>query len=291
LEVKFSEPGEIFRVIKNSIKATLEKGSNFTNTTNFSFGNRAKPKFSSPKFSFEKLAQIGQAQKSFFDTAQSFSNKNLVHEQKVCTSITNDEFPNQTAANCIGNLKLVGQMANKYIVSEGDSGVFIFDQHALHERQRFEKFYDEIEKNKVNVQKLLLPEKIRFDEGEISILREHESFLEKIGFKVAFLKDEIEISETPVLMEKENFSELFGDFINFFENEKIGETAVEKFLRKILEYKSCRGAVMFGEKLAVDEMQKLIDDFSKTKWRLSCPHGRPNHVFLSFDEIDSKFHR
>jgi DNA mismatch repair protein MutL len=290
LEVKFSEPSEIFRIIKNSIKAALEKGNHFTNTPNFSFRNETQ-KFSSPKFSSEKLAKIGQAQKSFFDTAQNFVNKNFVHEQENYSTMVGNKFSNQTGTNCTETLKLIGQVADKYILAESTTGILIFDQHALHERQRFEKFYDEIENKKVEIQKLLLSERILFNASEISILREQESFLTKIGFQILFLKDEIEILETPVLMENENFSELFGDFINFFENEKIGETAVEKFLRKILEYKSCRGAIMFSQKLTFPEMQKLLDDFHNTKWRLSCPHGRPNYFFLSFEEIDSTFHR
>ncbi len=295
LEVKFSEPNEIFRVIKNSVKATLEKNDNSPNSTNSSFSKAIHSR--SPVNTFDKK-NISRQQVSFFGNAPKFSNKNSLREQFFCSSPdqivnldSNLPMSNNETKTPFGELKLIGQVANKYLVTENETGIFIFDQHALHERQRFEKFYNQIETKKVKIQKLLLSEKINFNVTELSILKENEDFLKKLGFQISFSKNEVEIFETPILMANENFSELLGDFINFFENEQIGENAIEKFLRKILEYKSCRGAVMFGDKMEIDEMQKLIDDFATTKWRLSCPHGRPNHIFLSFEELDRKFHR
>jgi DNA mismatch repair ATPase MutL len=48
---------------------------------------------------------------------------------------------------------------------------------------------------------------------------------------------------------------------------------------------------MFGDKLEPEEMEKLIADFHTTQWRLLCPHGRPNHIFLPFNQLDQQFHR
>ena len=48
---------------------------------------------------------------------------------------------------------------------------------------------------------------------------------------------------------------------------------------------------MFGDKLSEEEMQGLLDDFVSTKWRLLCPHGRPNHVFFGDGDLEGMFHR
>ena len=75
------------------------------------------------------------------------------------------------------------------------------------------------------------------------------------------------------------------------QHEKLGEHVLDQMVRKLLEYKACRGAVMFGDKLETEEMEKLIADFDRTDWKLLCPHGRPNHHFVPFAELDKKFHR
>jgi len=79
--------------------------------------------------------------------------------------------------------------------------------------------------------------------------------------------------------------------VTYLENEKLGENVSDQIMRKLLEYKACRGAVMFGDKLEPSEMEKLIQDFDKTDWKLLCPHGRPNHHFVPFSELNGYFHR
>ena len=89
----------------------------------------------------------------------------------------------------------------------------------------------------------------------------------------------------------QNLKALIEQCVTFFENEKVGENVSDQIMRKLLEYKACRGAVMFGDKLEHEEMVKLIQDFDSTDWKLLCPHGRPNHHFVPFKELDDKFHR
>ncbi len=305
LEVKFSEPGEVFSNVKKAVIFGLEKG-------NKSIGISYKPQYTSQprharmsnKFS-EQMFGPSFAEKNVIRNEDQLSNfsfesersSSLRVENKLKTSnfktseqppVTNRQKEQETR----GNLKLIGQLARKYILAESENGLFIFDQHALHERQRFEKLYAEYETKKICIQKLLLSEKISMPEAEISILQENTEELAGLGFKIKFPDAQtLEITEIPILMAKENLQILIQDLINYFENEKIAEHSVQKLLRKILESRSCREAVMFGDQLSPEEMQKLLDDFSTTKWNLLCPHGRPNHVFWGFEELDRKFHR
>ncbi|NJP03794.1 hypothetical protein HC823_00755 [Candidatus Gracilibacteria bacterium] len=55
--------------------------------------------------------------------------------------------------------RLISQIQNKYILAESDDGLYFFDQHALHERQRFEQFWNEKDKLIEKKQKLLIPKK------------------------------------------------------------------------------------------------------------------------------------
>ena len=124
------------------------------------------------------------------------------------------------------------------------------------------------------------------------MLYEHRKQIMELGFEIHFPEDTmLEVRSVPSVLEKENFQELFYDLLNYFETDQIGQHSVEKMLRKILESRSCRKSVMFGDKMEREEMQRLLDDFNSTEWKLSCPHGRPNHIFWSLEEIGKWFHR
>lgn len=54
---------------------------------------------------------------------------------------------------------------------------------------------------------------------------------------------------------------------------------------------SCRAAIKAGERLSEMEMHNLIEELNKAKLMLTCPHGRPTTIRLSWEEIEKKFKR
>ncbi|MCF7846882.1 MAG: DNA mismatch repair endonuclease MutL [Candidatus Gracilibacteria bacterium] len=274
LEVKFSEPGEIWRAVKNATMFALSKtNASFSQTRALEPG--LKSHHSQTASPSPKHWRPPTAPRAFDFSRQNF-------ERDLSFS------PEETTSEIAGELKLIGQVAQKYVVAEDARGVWFFDQHALHERERFERFWNEREKLLQSRQKLLLPHELKLDETEAEQIAAHLNELETLGFSVS---EKLVVTEIPSLLAEENLDEVFADFVEFFATEKVREHFTEKLLRKMLEYKSCRGAVMFGDRLEREEMQRLLDDFARTQWRNLCPHGRPNHWFVPFEELDQKFHR
>ncbi len=302
LEVKFAEPTEVYTAVRGSVISGLEKGSatikseSFVSQTSFKSNYPSKSQISGGNnFS----AQL------FRDSAR-FADRNQGRQNNIETNYSQASvFPSKAeqTSNLEGDemekkgiqaedLQCIGQLDQKYILAQAHDGLYIFDQHALHERQRFERLREEAEQKKIQIQKLLIPEKVELSETEISVLQENKADIETLGFVLAFSNTQnVEIKDVPVLMAKENFQKLLQDFVAYFENEKTGEHSVARLLREVLERKSCRGSVMFGDPMTMPEMQKLLNDFATTKWKLLCPHGRPNHVFMSYDDLDKAFHR
>jgi DNA mismatch repair protein MutL len=275
LEVKFSEPREIFSLIKNSVTAALQKSGTSSLQKSplipVQTGTQSIPLRSSPS-----------APRLNFSDHNAGRNFNLPSFAKQDSPTPEINSP----------LSLIGQVANKYIVAESGEGVFFFDQHALHERKRFEMFWDEYKKKKTNIQNLLTPQIFTFSEEEISLLHEHREEVVKIGFAISFpTDDQVGISEVPAIFSEKDLEQVLQDIMQYLSEDKIGEHAGDKLMRKLLEYKACRGSVMFGDPMKPVEMQKLLDDFEDTQWRNLCPHGRPNHWFVPFEELDQKFHR
>jgi len=293
LEVKFAEPSEVFSAVKKAVMLGLEKMSYSQNQNNAAaFTPTALEARFRPSF---KQSQAGNRfNQQVAHSAQSFSNQFAQRQQgftlqsPAATQLEANHLP----LNNNQPITLIGQADNKYIVAQSLDGIYFFDQHALHERQRFEDFWQAYKAAPVKSQPLLVPDEINFTESEISLLHENNKTLTALGFKCDFpADDKLVINEVPELIVGQNLERIMRLCVEFLESEKLGEHMLDGIMRKLLEYKACRGAVMFGDKLEPEEMEKLITDFDKTDWKLLCPHGRPNHHFVPFGELDKKFHR
>ncbi len=296
LEVKFAEPGEVFGSVKTAIIRALESVS-YQGIENPNSQSGAVPvsgsAFQAPRFeTAPSPRQISGG--NFFNrnlaatTLPSFADR---HEQLNHSAPAAVKFEdlNQSAES---EIRLIGQADNKYIVAQVASGIYFFDQHALHERQRFETFWQEYKKSSLTAQALLVPDVIKLSETEVSLLHEHKAVLADLGFALDFVADdEIAVTAVAELLVGQDIKALLEACVSFLEHEKIGENVSDQIMRKLLEYKACRGAVMFGDHLEREEMEKLIQDFDSTDWKLLCPHGRPNHHFVPFSELDKHFHR
>ncbi|MCK5461327.1 DNA mismatch repair endonuclease MutL [Candidatus Gracilibacteria bacterium] len=290
LEVKFAEPRDVFSAIKKACSITLEKISHVpqsvaSSSNTMNFGNQDR--FSKPQISRGNYFNKNLSGQTHFH--ESFASRHL-HRTPQTESSEEPSYLNDEAS--LGNLILIGQVNRKYILAENEKGLFIFDQHALHERQRFEKFWKEFEEKPFSKQKLLIPLKINLSEEEVSLLHEQKSKIQSLGFFIKFIEDDtIELLEIPNLLEKEDLEKLFQELVTYFNEEKIGEHGLDKLKRKLVEYKSCRGAIMYGDNLAKVEMEKILSDLKNTKFKWLCAHGRPNYIFYPFDALDKQFHR
>lgn len=293
-EVKFSEPGDVWSAVRRAVVQSLGIAGNAQFDTpravaRFDNISKATPPSSysgANKFSSSPRSAAQNFSKQLFGAPAQKPSFSEMHEAR---SVTHAPDVVNKSDELVGALRLIGQLANRYILAEGaDGGLWMFDQHALHERQRFEKFWNEREKLAEGRQVLLIPHVTNLDEGQVEILENTKESLFELGFE---LDGDLNVVAIPSILSEENIDGLIAEMLEWLEGEMVGEHATDKILRKMLEYKSCRGSVMFGDKMEREEMQKLLDDFEHTTWRDLCPHGRPNHVFWSLDEIGKNFHR
>lgn len=296
LEVKFAEPGEIFAAVKHAVSDGLKKVSYGNAGVTDSFAERPTLAIAGGTAPSRSQVRAGNNFNTNLSTASlpchggqaSFTerNNNLSFGRAPVGGANLQPETNGQP------LTLIGQADNKYIVAQSAEGIYFFDQHALHERQRFEDFWQAYKAAPIKSQALLVPQNLRLTESEVSLLHEHKSTIKSIGFDIEYVADdEIVFKEVPEIINGKDLEDIIRLCIAFLQDEKLGENVLDQIMRKLLEYKACRGAVMFGDRLDRTEMQKLLTDFDKTDWKLLCPHGRPNHHFVPFAELDKKFHR
>ena len=81
-------------------------------------------------------------------------------------------------------LRVVGQLANTYIIAEGPDGLYLIDQHAAHERILYDRILTQWSQKEVEVQGLLQPITIELSPREEEALKAGKEFLAEFGFTI-----------------------------------------------------------------------------------------------------------
>lgn len=185
-------------------------------------------------------------------------------------------------------LRVLGQVANTYVIAEGPDGLYIIDQHAAHERVRFDKILEQWAKQKVEVQGLLQPITIELNPKEEEIWRGNEEILSRFGFYVESFGDRNYLLRAmPVLIANENIRDVLTDLFDTLSRRDDSMPWEEKIAQSL----SCHGAIRAGQQLSNEEMRELISQLEQSKQPRSCPHGRPTVIHMSLLQFEKEFGR
>jgi len=182
------------------------------------------------------------------------------------------------------------QLHNKYILCQIKSGLMIIDQHVAHERILYEKALKRIDSNLPLSQQLLFPITMEIDPARVELLKELNTFLERLGFQIKFKSStKIIIEGVPEDIKSGSEERILREIVDEFQiNYK------EKKLEQrdnIAKSFSCKTAIKSGDKLSEQEMRLLIDQLFGTSMPYVCPHGRPVLIKISLEEFDKRFGR
>ena len=185
-------------------------------------------------------------------------------------------------------LRVLGQVANTYVIAEGPDGLYIIDQHAAHERVRFDKILEQWAKHKVEVQGLLQPITIELNPREEEIWRGNEEILLRFGFYVESFGDRNYLLRAmPALIANENIRNVLADLFDILSRRDDSMPWEEKIAQSL----SCHGAIRAGQQLSNEEMRELISQLEQSKQPRSCPHGRPTVIHMSLFQFEKEFGR
>ena len=101
-------------------------------------------------------------------------------------------------------LRVVGQLSQSYIVTEGPDGLYLIDQHAAHERILLEKMVAALQARAPLSQLLLTPIKLALAPTELEAIEDRLQQLEQIGFTLELLEDNsFQVRAVPNVLVKE----------------------------------------------------------------------------------------
>jgi DNA mismatch repair protein MutL len=185
-------------------------------------------------------------------------------------------------------LRVLGQLANTYIIAEGPNGLYLIDQHAAHERILYDRISAQWAQKEVEVQGLLQPTTIELSPREEETLRASKEFLSEFGFTIEPFGDRsYVIRAIPALMARANIIEIISALLDSLASKESPNPWEEKITQSL----ACHGAIRAGQQLSNEEMRELIKQLEQTKQPRACPHGRPTMIHLSSHQLEREFGR
>ncbi|MBP3544854.1 MAG: DNA mismatch repair endonuclease MutL [Alphaproteobacteria bacterium] len=182
--------------------------------------------------------------------------------------------------------RVVGQIANKYIIAQKDENMVIVDQHAAHERITYEK----LRSNKIKTQPLLTPIVVNLREEDVVAIMTIADELKQSGLHVdAFGDVAVAIFEKPADWDM-NWTDVLHSIADEVRVNGHSSQLKEKLHLKLANW-ACHHSVRAGQKLDFSQMDALLRDIERTERAGQCNHGRPVYKFIPITEIDSWFER
>jgi DNA mismatch repair protein MutL len=183
-------------------------------------------------------------------------------------------------------LRVLGQVLKSYIVAEGPGGLYLIDQHAAHERVRFEKVKQQRSQQAMEVQGLLEPVTFEVTPRQDEILKSCCEKLAEFGFSLEpFGTRSYLVRAVPGL--------LAGDWAGMLREllDLLSGEARSNWEERISASIACHGAVRSGQTLSDDEMRELVRQLEQAASPQTCPHGRPTVIHLSSGQLEKEFGR
>jgi DNA mismatch repair protein MutL len=210
-------------------------------------------------------------------------------------------------------LRPVAQLWSSYILAEGPTGLVIVDQHLAHERILFDRLVAAgiaavsaeasadagSERTLATaVQRLAVPATITVTHRQALLVDEHLPALTALGFEVEpFGRDAFVVRAVPAFVRPGAESVLLSEILDELSDSAgasrggQGGPPLLALQERVAATTACKAAIKKGERLAREEIQRLLEDLARTSQPHTCPHGCPIAVEISYQELLKRFKR
>ena len=314
-EVKFANEKQVYDVayhaISNALFHTEEEKAEpvqpkpVSKTENPVFSASVQPRRVNPKLVHEYLENtVPQERKtvSFLREEPEKVLEELLEKSNVNINITEETQlePKQemirevsdTLSDC-EQAKVIGQVFDTYIICQRADEMFLIDQHAAHERLRFEMLKEAYLKKEKFSQMLLSPMVLSLDYQEKNMVLENLYRFDAFGFAIEdFGGSSVIVHATPIAADEKIIRDLILELADAMMSQS--KHPVADFEERALDMISCKYAIKANKHLSYTEMQDLVDRvlrMEKETKIATCPHGRPIRITFTQTEVEKMFKR
>lgn len=193
-------------------------------------------------------------------------------------------------ARRLPELRLVGQVANTYVLADSPEGLVVIDQHAAHERVLYEQLMRQ-RMGGVHAQVLVSPVMVELSPAEAVMVPELREILQEVGMEVEpFGQNAVLLRSVPAISGKLRPEAVLRACLQ----EGIWDgipTAGQRALERVASVVACHSAVRAGDALSADELSALLRELERCQDPYTCFHGRPTLVVLPLDRLEAWFLR
>ena len=199
-------------------------------------------------------------------------------EEKILKQENKDKF------------EILGQIFQTYWLVCYEEQLLFVDQHAAHEKVKYEKLMKSMKEKEVLSQTLQPPLVLHLTQKEEAVLEEYHSYFENLGFAWEdFGSHSIAMRQMPVELygksEKRFFEEILDELV---EN---GCKGTPDVIQEKIASMACKSAVKGNQTIHAAEMKSLLEQLFEAENPYHCPHGRPTIISMSKTDLEKKFKR
>lgn len=193
-----------------------------------------------------------------------------------------------------GEYRILGQVFDTYWIVAFKEKLFFVDQHAAHEKIKYERLVKQYKEKQIVSQNINPPVVVSLTGKEEAILKEYEEYFAELGFEIEeFGGNEYALRSVPTDLygcnEKQLFEEVLDELVESQGSSSKGKSPT--VIAEKIASMSCKAAVKGNMNMSLTEMETLIDELLTLENPYNCPHGRPTIFSMSKYEIEKKFKR
>lgn len=186
--------------------------------------------------------------------------------------------------------RILGQIFDTYWLIAFNDKLFIVDQHAAHEKVKYERLMKHYHEKDIVTQTLNPPIVVTLSAKEEATFLSCKDVFAGLGFEIEdFGGREYALRGVPVDLYGQEEKTLFLSVLDEMSEGPLHKdlTVVEEKLATM----ACKSAVKGNHSFSFAEMEALIDELLTLDNPYNCPHGRPTIISMSKYEIEKKFKR
>jgi DNA mismatch repair protein MutL len=188
----------------------------------------------------------------------------------------------------IGDLRPICQLWQSYILAETATGILIIDQHLAHERVLFDRL-SRAGRDAVAAQQLAIPVTLSVSHRQALLIDDRLEQLRGLGFDVEpFGRDAFVVRAVPSFVVAGREGRIVQELFDGLDG---GALPAHLPGERLQATTACKAAVKKGDRLQPEEIQKLVDDWVATAQPLTCPHGCPIAIEVTYQELLRRFKR
>ena len=186
--------------------------------------------------------------------------------------------------------KVLGQIFKTYWLIEFEDKLYVMDQHAAHEKVKFEAFMEKYREKEILSQNLAPAIVVSLSPSDSLVYEEHKDVFEGFGFEIdSFGGNELMLRAIPVDLYGADAKEMFLAILE--ELAQVHSAGRIEIIEDRIATMACKAAVKGNNSMTFEEVSALLDQLLTLENPYQCPHGRPTMFSMTKYEIEKKFKR